>query len=303
MCSVSPPAPVSTSTTQGPVAGTSLVWTSTLNSPGAVTVAFGSGSKNNPSLDDTIPGYVDLGDSSDSDVIIMGEEPMPQDATSGDNSDTMDAEDLNRRMRSQTQDDAGADADDEDDAPDAQDWGHQCFMYGRSFDADKEGQEGDTERDGEDHPDNEPDNDADPSPPRSPNTGNRRYKEAGPSIQEPIKNFVETDYPKDAGIWKWTATHPMDNVKRRDLVFTQSPASDRPDGLLFDPTGLSPQDFFYKMWPRELFDHIAVETNRHYATPLCNAMNCAIPYEPDPEAPESSRFRFLSLVQTLKPSS
>ncbi len=40
-----------------------------------------------------------------------------------------------------------------------------------------------------------------------------------------------------------------------------------------------------------------------YATPLCHAMNCAIPYEPDPEAPESSRFRFLSLVQTLKPSS
>ena len=92
MHSVSPPAPVSTSTTQGPVAGTSLVWTSTSNGPGAVTVAFGSGSKNNPSLDDTIPGYVDLGDLSDSDVIIMGEQPMPQDATSGDDSDTMDTE-------------------------------------------------------------------------------------------------------------------------------------------------------------------------------------------------------------------
>ena len=64
---------------------------------------------------------MDLGELSDSDMIIMREQPMPQDATSGDDSDTMDAEDLNRRMRSQTQDDAGADADDEDDAPDAQD--------------------------------------------------------------------------------------------------------------------------------------------------------------------------------------
>ncbi len=51
-----------------------------------------------------------------------------------------------------------------------------------------------------------------------------------------------------------------------------------------------------------------------YATPLCKAMNCAIPYKPDPEAPELSPdpeapelsrfcFRSASLVQTLKPSS
>ncbi len=96
------------------------------------------------------------------------------------------------------------------------------------------------------------------------NTGNRRYKEAGPSMQKLIKNFVETDYPEDVGIWKPTATYPEDTVKQRDLVFTGSPASDRADGLLFDPTGLCPLDFFYKMWPRNLFNHIAVETNHHY---------------------------------------
>ncbi len=109
---MSPPAPASTSTAQGPVAGPSLVQTSTPNGPGAVTAAFGSGSKSNASLDDTIHGYVDLGELSDSDMIIMREQPMPQDATSGDDSDTMDAEDLNRCLRSQTKDDAGADADD-----------------------------------------------------------------------------------------------------------------------------------------------------------------------------------------------
>ncbi len=61
MRSVSPHAPASTLTAQGPVAGPSLVRTSTPNGPGAVTVAFGSRSKSNASLDDTIPGYVDLG--------------------------------------------------------------------------------------------------------------------------------------------------------------------------------------------------------------------------------------------------
>ncbi len=69
-------------------------------------------------------------------------------------------------MRSQSPDDAGADADDEDDAPDVQDHGHQRFMYGESFGSDQEGQEGDAERDGVDHPDDDPDNDDDaPSPP------------------------------------------------------------------------------------------------------------------------------------------
>ncbi len=78
------------------------------------------------------------------------------------------------------------------------------------------------------------------------------------------KNFVDTDYPEDTGIWKPTAMYPMDNVQRHDLVFSRSPASNRADGLLFDPTGMSPLDFFYKMWPCKLFDHISAETNRHY---------------------------------------
>ncbi len=141
--------------------------TSTPNGPGAVTAAFGSGSRSHDSLDDTIEGYVDLGNLSDSDVIIMGEQPVPQDATSGDSdSDTMDTEDLNWHMRSQTPDDARADADNEDDAPDVQDCGCQCFMYDKSFSSDQEGQEGDAECDGVDCPDNDPNNDDDPpSPP------------------------------------------------------------------------------------------------------------------------------------------
>ncbi len=170
--SVSLPAHASaTSSAQGPVAGPSLVRTSTPNGPGAVTAAFGSGSKSNASLDDTIHGYVDLGDVSDSDVIFMGDQPVPQDATSGDDSDTMDAEDLNQCMRSQTQDAAGADADDEDNAPDAQDQGRQRFLYSKSFsdvDTDEEGQEGDAECDGEDHADNNGNNNANPPPPGLP---------------------------------------------------------------------------------------------------------------------------------------
>ncbi len=241
-----------------------MVRTSTPNGPGAITAAFGSVSSSHASLDDTIKGYVDLGDLSDSDVIVMSVQPMPQDATSGDDSDTMDAEDLNQCMRTQTHDDAGANADDEDDAPDAQDWGRQWFLYGESFDSDQEGQEGDAECDGVDRPNNDADNDADPPSPHPPNRGNRRYKEVGPCIHEPIKNFVETDYPEDAGIWKLTAMYPVDTVKRCDLVFSRSPASDCPDGLLFDPTGMSPLDFSYKMWPRDLFDHISAKTNCHY---------------------------------------
>ena len=180
---MSPPAHASANATAvSPLLGPSMVRTSTPNGPGAVMAAFGSGSRSHDSLDDTIEGFVDLGDLSDSEVIIMGEQPMPQDTTSGDDSDTMDAEDLNRRMRSQTPDDAGADADDEDDAPDVQDCGHQWFMYGESFGSDQEGQEGDAECNGMDHPDDDPDNDAHLSPPQPPNTGNRRYKEAGPCI-------------------------------------------------------------------------------------------------------------------------
>ncbi len=156
-------------TAESPVLGTSLVRTSTPNGPGAVTAAFGSGSRSHDSLDDTIKGFVDVGDLFDSDVIIMGEQPVPQDATSGDSdSDTMDTEDLNRRMRSQSPDDTKADADDEDKTPDVQDCGRQCFMYGKSFGSVQEGQEGDAERDGMAHTDDDPDNDNDPPSPPPP---------------------------------------------------------------------------------------------------------------------------------------
>ena len=164
--SVSPPAHASANVTaESPVPGTSLVRTSTPNGPGAVTATFGSGSRSHDSLDDTIEGFVDVGDLSDSDVIIMGEQPVPQDATSGDSdSDTMDAEDLNRCMRSQSPDDTRAN--DEDNAPDVQDRGHQRFMYSESFGLDQEGQEGDTERNGMARTDDDPNNDDDPpSPP------------------------------------------------------------------------------------------------------------------------------------------
>ncbi len=213
--SVSPPAHASTNATaQSPILGTSLVQTSTPNGPGAVTAAFGSGSRSHDSLDDTIEGFVDVGDLSDSDVIIMGEQPVPQDTTSGDSdSDTMDAEDLNQCMRPQSPDDAGADADDEDDTPDVQDRGRQRFLYGESFGSDQEGQEGDAECDGVASTDDDPDNDDDPPSPPPSNRGTRRYREAGPCIQEPIKNFVDTDYPEDVGIWKPTAMYPVDNVK------------------------------------------------------------------------------------------
>ena len=78
-----------------------MIRTSTPTGPGAVMAAFGSGSRSNSDLDDTVEGEVDLGDLSDSEVIILGQQPVPQDVTSGDNSDsdTMDTEDLNRQMR------------------------------------------------------------------------------------------------------------------------------------------------------------------------------------------------------------
>ncbi len=151
-----------------PIAGPSLVQTSTLTGPGAVTATFGSGSRSHASLDDTIEGYLDLGELSDSDMISMGDTPMPPDGTSGDDSDTLEADQVNLCMVSQTQEDAGADADNKDDTPDAPDRGHQCFLYGQSFsevDMNKEGEEGDEERDGEDNADDAHDNATDSPPP------------------------------------------------------------------------------------------------------------------------------------------
>ena len=168
---MSPPAHSSANASaERPIAGPSLVQTSTLNGPGAVTAAFGSGSRSHASLDDTIHGYVDLGDISDSDVIFSTMPPI-----------------LPR--------------------------GRPC------------------------------------------NRGTRRYKEVGPSIQEHIKNFVETDYPEDAGIWKPTATYPEDTVKLHELVFTRSPTSNCADGLLFDPTGMSPWTFLQDVASRLVRPH------------------------------------------------
>ncbi len=103
--SLSPPAHVSANAPpSSPLPGPSpMIRTSIPTGPGAVTATFGSGFRSISDLDDTVKGEVDLGDLSDSEVIILGQQPMPQDITSGDDSDsdTMDTEDLNRQMRAQ----------------------------------------------------------------------------------------------------------------------------------------------------------------------------------------------------------
>ncbi len=159
--SLSPPAHVSAKAPlSSPIPGpSSMVRTSTPNGPGAVTAAFTP-----ESLDDTVEGDMYLGDLSDDEVIIMGQQAVPQDVTSGDSdSDTMDASDLNRQA--QARHDAGADADDEDDAPDLQHGRHTCFHFGESFGSDQEQEEGDAEEDGKERPDDDPDAAADDSPP------------------------------------------------------------------------------------------------------------------------------------------
>ncbi len=240
-----------------------MVRTSTPNGPGAVSATFAPPGTPE-SLDTTMEGSVDMGELSDDDMITLGNQINPQDITSGDSdtgSDTMDASLLNRQVRP-----VGDDADDADDEDEANDDRRRRFMYssGDLIGSDQEQRDGDADPDVLEAPDDAPNHDTDASPPRPPNTGTRVYRQAGPSRQEPIKNFVETDYPEDTGIWKPTATYPTDNVKLTELAFARFPASNRPDGLLFDPTGMSPLDFFYKMWPRKLFDHISAETNRHY---------------------------------------
>ncbi len=58
-----------------------------------------------------------------------------------------------------------------------------------------------------------------------------------------IVNFIDKDFPEDAGFWKPAMTYPVDNVKVDDIDFIQSPSSDQVDALLFDPTGMSPWIF------------------------------------------------------------
>ncbi len=94
------------------------------------------------------------------------------------------------------------------------------------------------------------------------NRGTRRKKEQGPRNQKQIVNFAgDDDYQVDCPVWKHSSSFPRDTVQVPDLEFKPEPTSERSDGLLFDPAGFQPLDFFFQMWPRELFDYIADETN------------------------------------------
>ena len=97
------------------------------------------------------------------------------------------------------------------------------------------------------------------------NRGSRRKKEQGPGNQKHIVNFDrDEDYRTDRPLWKHGSSFPRDTVQVPDLAFQPEPTSQCSDGLLFDPTGFQPLDFFYQMWPRELFDYIADEMNRNH---------------------------------------
>ncbi len=122
-----PPPNATSASAVSPGPGPSLVRTSTPNGPGAVMAAFGGSSKNNDSLDDTIEGFVDMGELSNSDIISMGQPPMIHNGTSGDDSDTLDADDFNQRIISHDQDYARVDADDEEEQPNLQAQGHLLF--------------------------------------------------------------------------------------------------------------------------------------------------------------------------------
>ena len=171
------------------------------------------------------------------------------DKTSGDEDDTM------------TPGVEGSDADDED----------SCSSHARFSEDYVEEVESDAE--GEPHPDDLPPptsvdaQDAEDAPgvqrrARPRNRGSRRRKEHGPGNQKHIVNFDrDEDYRTDHPVWRHGSTFPRDTVQVPDLAFQPEPTSQCADGLLFDPTGFQPLDFFYRMWPCELFDYIADETN------------------------------------------
>ncbi len=97
------------------------------------------------------------------------------------------------------------------------------------------------------------------------NCGSRRKKEHGPGNQKHTVNFDrDEDYRTDCPVWRHGSTFPRDTIQVPDLAFQPEPTSQRSNGLLFDPMGFQPLDFFYRMWPRELFDYIADETNQHH---------------------------------------
>ncbi len=98
--------------------------------------------------------------------------------------------------------------------------------------------------------------------PRPRNRGSRRKKKQGPGNQKHIVNFDgDDDYKIDRPVWKHGSTYPKDTIQVPDIEFQPEPPTARSDGLLFDPEGFQPLDFFYQMWPCELFDYIAKETN------------------------------------------
>ncbi len=175
-----------------------------------------------------------------------------QDSASGDDDDTL------------THGTAGSDADNEDSRS-----GHARFDEDYVEDADSEGE-------GEPHPDDPPEpgivdaRDTEDTPPaqrraRPRNRRSRHKKEQGPGNQKHIVNFDrDEDYRTDRPVWKHRSDFPRDTFQVPDIAFQPEPTSQRADGLLFDPTGFQPLDFFYRMWPRELFDYIADETNRHH---------------------------------------
>ncbi len=80
------------------------------------------------------------------------------------------------------------------------------------------------------------------------NRGSRRKKEQGPGNQKHIVNFDrDEDYRTDWPLWKDGSSFPRDTVQVPDLGFQPEPTSQRSDGLLFDPVGFQPLDFFYQM--------------------------------------------------------
>ncbi len=175
-----------------------------------------------------------------------------QDEASGDNNDML------------THGVLGSDADDEDSRS-----GHACFSEDYVEEAESDVED-------EPHPD-------DPTPPagmdaqdaqdtpgpqrhaRPRNRGSRRQKEHGPGNQKHIVNFDrDEDYRTDRPVWRHGFSFPRDTVQVPDHAFHPEPTSQRSNGLLFNLTGFQPLDFFCRMWPCELFDYIADETNRHH---------------------------------------
>ncbi len=208
-----------------------------------------SGSELNSSWD-CVHGNMDI--STDSKVQFRPCFTEEQYEASGDEEDTL------------THGATGSDADDEDSHS-----GHAHFMEDYVEDASDADDEPSPPDDLPPTPpgamDAEDDNTDGPEvmpPPRACNRGTRRKKRQGPGNQKHIVNFdKDDDYEKDHPMWKHGSTFLRDTIQVPDIAFQPDPRSECSDSLLFDPSGFQPLDFFYQIWPCELFDHIAKETN------------------------------------------